>query len=523
MTRRAAGWILAGAVAVVAVVAALTVARTPGVSLGPWRQTDRPAAIRPDYAATVIPPNIAPLNFAVREPGSAYVVRIRSTRGQPIEVAGRSSRITIPPEAWRRLLEANRGEDLCFDIYVRGDDARWLKFQTITNRIAREDIDAYLVYRKIKPLYNFWGPVGIYERNIETFDERVVLHNDTFDPVHRGCPNCHTFRANRPDAMILHVRGPSGGMLTLRGGQLVKIDTRTKLNPRPGAFASWHPSGKLVAFSMNTVRQAFHAARPEVRDAFDMNSDLALYLFESQTLVSPETIRRPDRLETFPAWSADGKTLYFCSAPKLWADGDPMPPARYAEVRYDLMSISYDVDTGRWGMPQTVLASEQTGQSITQPKVSPDGRFILFCMSDYSQQPSFQPSADLWLLDLQTGRHRRLECNSPFSESWHGWSSNGRWIVFSSKRGDGQFIRPYFSYIEPDGIANKAFVLPQEDPLFYDACIMLYQLPELISGPIPLTQQEVLDVVRRKGAVRSDVVTGASPVADSSHRPPLER
>jgi WD40-like Beta Propeller Repeat len=504
------------------IIAVLAATRTARVTLGPWLEADRPVGIRPDYSAVVVPPNIAPLNFAIEEPGSAYVVRIRSTRGEAIEVTGRSSAITIPPEPWRRLLNANRGEDLYFEVYVRGDDAQWRRFQTVTNRIAREDIDAYLVYRKIKPLYNFWGPVGIYERNIETYDERVILHNDTFDPVHRGCPNCHTFQANQPDTMVMHVRGPSGGMLTLQGGQLVKIDTRTKRNPRPAAFASWHPSGTLIAFSMNSVRQGFHSSRPEVRDAYDMDSDMAIYLFDSQTLVSPPAIRRPDRLETFPAWSPDGKSLYFCSAPKLWTDNKTQPPVRYAEVRYDLMRIGYDVETGRWGEIETVLASKTTGQSITQPKVSPDGRFVLFCMSDYSQQPSFQPNADLWLLDIETGEHRRLACNSESSESWHAWSSNGRWIVFSSKRGDGQFIRPYFSYVDAKGTAHKALVLPQEDPRFYDSCIMLYQLPELVCGPIPLTQQEVLDVVRSSDAVRSDVVTGASPVANTSRPADVE-
>jgi len=474
--------------------------------------------MRPDYSAVVIPFNIAPLNFVIGEPGSAYVVRIRSAQGQEIEISGSSDRVVIPRGQWKRLLEANRGQELYIDIFVRADDRRWRKFQTVTNKIARESIDSHLVYRKIKPLYNYWGPVGIYQRNLENFRETTLLENEDIDGTHRGCANCHTFNSNRSDMMILHVRGPGGGMLLLRNGEFTKIDTRTAYNPAPAAFASWHPSGRLLAFSVNKVRQAFHVARPEVRDAFDLNSDMAIYLLDSKSLTSTAAIRQTDHLETFPAWSADGEYLYFCRAPKLWTDDSPLPPERYREVRYDLVRIRYDLKTGQWGQLETVLSAEETGKSITQPRISPDGRFAIVCMSSYSMQPSFQPDADLYLVDLRTRRYEPMACNSRLSESWHAWSSNGRWIVFSSKRADGQFIRAYFSHVDEDGTASKPFVLPQKDPAFYDSCIMLYQLPELITAAIPLSQDDIRAVVRAEGAVGSDAVSGASPVADAARR-----
>jgi len=501
--------------AVAAVVAAGVLAyglRGEKVELQGAAPVDAQPRISPDYSGTVIPPNIAPLNFVVKEPGRRYCAEIRSARGEPIRVVSRSGGVVIPPRRWAALLAANHGETLHFDIYAEGDDGRWRRFRTITNTIARETIDSHLVYRKIKPLYNFWGPIGIYQRNLETYDETQLFFNENIDGTQSGCANCHTFHMNRPDAMIMHVRGPGGGMLLLRDGELSKVDTRTKFNRAPGAFASWHPSGRVLAFSVNTVRQFFHSARPEVRDAFDMNSDMAVYLFDSQSVTSTAAIRQPDRLETFPAWSADGTYLYYCSAPKLWTD-DTMPPKRYAEVRYDLMRIPYDIETGRWGEPEAVVTAAETGKSVTQPRVSPDGRFAIVCMSDYSTQPSFQPDADLYLVDLRTRRCRPMACNSPFSESWHAWSANGRWIVFSSKRGDGQFIRAYFSHVDEDGTASKPFVLPQRDPAFYDSCIMLYQLPELVTAAVPLTEAEVLRMVRSAGAVESDAVTGASPAA----------
>jgi hypothetical protein len=252
--------------------------RAPAIEA--WSDAGRPPAIHPDYAGIVIPANIAPLNFVIAEPAARYVVRIHAPRGQMLEIAGRSPRIIIPPGPWHELLAANRGEPLEIDVFAGDDAGAWRRFQPIANHIAAEDIDNHLVYRKIKPLYNWYGPIGIYQRDLETYKEKPLFRN-TLLAGRNGCPNCHTFLANRPETMILHIRGPSGGTLFLRDGQLQKVDTRTKHSPSAAAFASWHPSGKLLAFSTNLVQQFFHTARAEVRDAYDLNSDIMLYLVDS--------------------------------------------------------------------------------------------------------------------------------------------------------------------------------------------------------------------------------------------------
>lgn len=118
------------------------------------------------------------------------------------------------------------------------------------------------------------------------------------------------------------------------------------------------------------------------------------------------------------------------------------------------------------------------------PRISPDGRHLVYCLCDYGTFPIFQTNSDIYLLDLETGQQHALECNSPFSESWHSWSTNGRWLAFSSKRQDELFARPYMAYIDSDGRASKAFVLPQEDPEAYERSIETYSVPEFITGPV---------------------------------------
>lgn len=173
-------------------------------------------------------------------------------------------------------------------------------------------------------------------------------------------------------------------------------------------------------------------------------------------------------------------------------------------VKYDLMRISYDVKLDRWGEPEVVVSAEESGKSSLEPRVSPDGRWLLFCMCDYSCFPVYQPSSDLYLIDLESGRtngkfvYRKLDVNSEASESWHSWSSNSRWIAFSSKRMHGSFTRTYLSYIDVNGAASKPFVLPQKDTGYYEKCLRTFSVPELVVEPVRTTKETLGKVVRGK-------------------------
>jgi hypothetical protein len=490
--------------------------RTPAVDFTQATHVDRAPQIRPDYRDAVIPPNIAPLNFLINEPGLRYSVRVRAEKGPGIDVVSRGARIDIPAKPWRELLQRNRGGTLHVDVCVRGEDGKWRRFKPIKNTIAEEEIDNYLCYRLIKPIYILRKNVDIYQRDLRTFDESIVVSNRSFLG---GCVNCHTPAPNHADRMIVHARntGPNAhqaSMILLWQGQVRKIDTRTLANSDASctqrikeslpAYTAWHPNGELAAYSANRISQFFHAVGNN-RDVFDSDSDLALYHADSNTVTTTAEICRPDRLETFPAWSPDGRYLYFCSA-------DPLPIDRYQEVRYDLMRIRYDADSGHWGELEPVLRAKDTGLSISEPRISPNGRWLLCCMSEYGSLPAYQESSDLYLLDLETRKHHRLAVNSPRCDSWHCWSSNSRWIAFASKRRDGLFARIYFSYIDDAGQSHKAVLLPQKDPTFYDRFIKTYNVPELSRWPVSASPRELARAIRSRHP-------GAPTFADDSDEP----
>jgi len=111
---------------------------------------------------------------------------------------------------------------LFFDIYVLEENGSWKQFRSIINQIAAEDIDSNIAYRKMKPIYYYWKNIGIYQRNLENYDESVILHGRSFG---NGCLNCHTFNNNDPGRMFIGIRSGEYGSATLlaENGKVSKI------------------------------------------------------------------------------------------------------------------------------------------------------------------------------------------------------------------------------------------------------------------------------------------------------------
>jgi hypothetical protein len=141
-------------------------------------------------------------------------------------------------------------------------------------------------------------------------------------------------------------------------------------------------------------------------------------------------------------------------------------------------------------------------------------------MCDYGCFPVYQPSSDLYIMDLeaaqQTGEYKyhRLDINSDKSESWHSWSSNSRWIVFSSKRNSGVFTRTYIAYVDKNGKVHKPIRLPQKDPAYYESCLWTYSVPELVTEPVRITKEKLGRVVRSSRKIPIEMpITMATPKA----------
>jgi hypothetical protein len=196
---------------------------------------------------------------------------------------------------------------------------------------------------------------------------------------------------------------------------------------------------------------------------------------------------------------------------------------RAQEVKYNIYRKAFDPATRRFGERQLVFAADTVsaagaaehadsrlrGMSATLPRISPDGRWLLFTMAEWGCFHIWHHDADLWMIDLSdedgrgNGEGRKAwpvaELNSNDTESYHSWSSNGRWVVFSSRRYDGQFTRPFIAHIDAEGRASKPFELPTADPDLHRQLLKSYNVPELMHGPVTITPQRFADVLKGGG------------------------
>jgi Tol biopolymer transport system component len=156
-------------------------------------------------------------------------------------------------------------------------------------------------------------------------------------------------------------------------------------------------------------------------------------------------------------------------------------PVYFKDEKYNLCKIAFDPETGKFGEHvDTIFNAVQQGKSLTWPRPSYDGRFLLFTLMDYGYFSIWHEESEQWIMDLQTGEARPLtEVNSPHADSYHNWNVNSRWIVFTSRRDDGLYSKLYLASIDEKGRATKPFLLPQRNPKkYYGESLYSFNTPD---------------------------------------------
>jgi hypothetical protein len=448
--------------------------------------------IKPDYTDITIPSNIAPMHFSLLDSNSACIAEFSSVNGSPILIKGKKGIIAVKDTRWKRLLSENAGNPLHITIYLRDNKGKWFQYTTIENNIAAEQIDNYCTYRLLNFQYSYWKDQRECQRDLTSFNEKVLVNtlNYSQNDVLK-CVNCHTPMNNDPSRFVLQLRSQKGGAETL----IADGDSIATLSSRLGHTA-WHPSGKYIAFSVYKVQQYFHSVGRQLIDVYDKYSYIVIYDVEKRKIIPVPQLNVENMLETWPAWSPDGRYLYYCCAPVLWdAESDEIQE-NFNKTKYSLLRIAFDVERNSWGDVDTILAPADTGLSIALPRISPDNRFCIFTMQSSGAYPYINVTSDLYIMDIATKQYRKLSINSEYNESWHSWSKNGRWILFASRRNSGIFTRLYISYVDSTGNAHKPFVLPQSDPSFYDSFLKCYNVAEFAVSPVRFSERQLFKAIQ---------------------------
>ena len=458
-------------------------------------------AIFPDYCNVTVPCNIAPLNFMLpADEYEACVARLITPDGQQ-QTYGSGVKVQIPEDEWHVMLETSKGKSIKVEVW--GQKAgEWLSFTPFEISVAEEPIDEYVSYRLIEPSYVAWSFMEIAQRHLTTFEETQIFNNEiTMNDRKIGqCINCHSYQNYKTDNMLFHVRLSNAGTVIVNDGKVSRVNLKRDYTISGGVYPSWHPTAKLVAFSTNKTRQAFHTSNPNKIEVYDLASDMILYDVEtdSVSIVSNDSTL----LEVYPTWSPDGKYLYYCKSvplPEEMRDEDIR--TTYPKIQYNLVRRSFDLATHGFGEEELVYDAASADKSVTLPRISPDGRYLLFALGQYGCFHSRHHDADIVCIpmDQYTGTALTAETASAldltsvnsdgYSDSYPSWSSNGHWMMLASRRDDDNYSRVYFAYFN-NGKVGKAFLMPQEDPEHHLFLLKSYNRPEFMVEPVKISVEE---------------------------------
>ena len=441
---------------------------------------DAQPRIFPDYIGVTIPVNIAPLNFMIE--GAEHIQAVLSVGGkEQTTVCGSEGVVDIPADEWHKITALAAGKQIDVEVSVWNDDnPDGIKYKPFAINVSKDEIDPWIAYRLIEPGYESWRYMGIYQREISSFEELEIVSNNT---TKSACVNCHHFNNRSAKNMMFHARGGNGGTIFLENGKTRKVKPEAKV-----VYPAWHPKGRYIAFSSNDTHQVFFGEGRQVLEVFDYSSDLVVYDTKENKVITDPRFSGEDHMETFPAFSPDGKWLYFCSA-----ESKKMPDER-KNLHYSILRVGFDANSGKLGETiDTVYNAKTQGGSASFPRISPDGKYLLYTLADFATFPIWHNEADLRMMLLSNGEPVNVSIwnDKDNTESYHSWSKNSRWVLFSSRRLDGRYTRLFIAGFDKNGKSLKPFLLPQKDPRQNTLRLKSYNIPEFIDGKVEMPDNTV--------------------------------
>jgi len=455
-------------------------------------QVESLPTIYPDYIEVTIPAGIAPLNFSLMESSDShkpasiekcYVV-VKGTNGDSIVCCGDQD-TDFDIEDWQLLTQRNVGKELQVSTYTRRN-GQWFRYNDFRIHVSSYELNEYgITYRKMAPGYVLSTDMGIYQRDLHSFDEEAIIRNTE---IKGHCIGCHTSNRSHSDQFSLHVRGKAAATILRRQGTDLWLNTKTDSTLSKCVYPSWHPEGRYIAYSLNETHQKFWATGRHNIEVFDVNSDMVIVDTEQNCILRSPLLEHTDEwMETYPAFSSDGSRLYFCRSPFRTI------PDEIDSLRYSLCSIAFDANRGVYGDSITTYIDGDAEQvSITFPRPSYDGRWLVYTQCNNGGFSIQHDESDLYLMDLSNGERRPLvEINSNYAESFCQWNGNSHWLLFASRRDDGLYTRLYLTCIDEKGQATKPVLLPQRHPWqFYHELLLSYNTPDWIDAHVSFDAHE---------------------------------
>ena len=235
-----------------------------------------------------------------------------------------------------------------------------------------------------------------------------------------------------------------------------------------GLLSQVSPDGRYV---ISTVKdRAVFVATPDIWYSqlfFPIKGILVVYDTKTGKYQPLPGADDPEYVQSNPTWSPDGKSIVFARAKAyrkeaienatsvLLNERDVPEFVNGSEpFKFDLYRVPFN--EGRGGKAEPIEGASHNGKSNYFAKFSPDGKWIVFCKAE--NYMLLMPDSELYIVPAEGGEARRLRANTPRMNSWHSWSSNGRWLVFSSKANTA-YTQLFLTHIDEDGRSTPPVVL----------------------------------------------------------------
>jgi len=453
------------------------------IVFGLFRDNNKDISFSYPFENALFPPEFpSPVfRWKSQEPGDTlWRVELRAAHGNFLivdTVSGNSYKPT--PDKWNLFKNAAGHEraSASLELVTTGNKGR--KRASVRFRISGDSVGAPIMYREI-PL-----PFAFAEANPDSMCYRLIDIGSEHEPhtimkKFMVCGNCHSSSA---DGRILGLdfdaaHRDKGGYFIAEVKDTIVYDTGNYLSwnkiqdvPTFGMFSKISPNGRYVATTIKD-RVLHHSFGYDVSQMafsqifFPVNGVLAIYDRYTETLKELPGANMPEYVQSNAFWTPDGENIVFVRAKALpreegkWdmllSDQKTIDDFvnRKNDFKFDICIIPFN--NGKGGIAKPVEGASANGKSNYFPAISPDGKWLIFCQA--VNYMLLMPDSRLYIVSLEGGKAKKLECNLPLMNSWHAWSPNGKWIVFASK-GLSIYTDMFISHIDNKGRASVPVLL----------------------------------------------------------------
>jgi len=505
--------------------------------------TEAPLQITYPLEGTLFPPESVAPTFVWEdktESADRWDVVVRDdTGGEVLRVSVDAPRWRPSEKNWKQIKQRSLERDA--EVIVAGisQTKRVASSARVHIRTSEDKVGDSLFYREVPlPFLTAVQDPSRIRWRFGTIDEEagppIVLQNL---PV---CGNCHSFADNGStlglDVDYGNDKGAYGILPVSKHMVLddAKIITWADYKREDaaltfGLLSRVSPTGRYV---VSTVKdRSVFVAMPDLMYSqlfFPIKGILVVYDRETKTFSALPGADDPQYVQTNAAWSPDGKEIVFARARAYHAehfeqknavlvDSKDVPEFTVEKkpFRYDLYRIPFH--DGKGGTPQPLQGASNDGMSNFFPKYSPDGKWIIFCKA--RSYMLLQPDSELYIVPTAGGVARRLRYNTARMNSWHSWSSNSRWLVFSSKVNTA-YTQLFLTHIDEHGNDSPPVLLER-----FTSPDRAANIPEFVKLPgdaIAEIREQFLDPYSFLRAGMANENTGDHKGAERAYRRGLE-